>query len=52
MFKKLGAALVVSALSFALLGTCAQAETVTCSYYSNKYNGRRTASGQRFATKP
>jgi rare lipoprotein A len=27
----------------------AQAETVTCSYYSNKYNGRRTASGQRFS---
>ena len=27
----------------------AAAETVTCSYYSLKYNGRRSASGQRFS---
>ena len=32
----------VSALAFA-------ADTGTCSYYSSKYNGRITASGQRFS---
>ena len=47
MFSKFVAGLV---LAITGLTTMASAETVTASYYSAKYNGRRTASGQRFSS--
>jgi rare lipoprotein A len=47
MFTKFiaGVFLAVTSLTVAV-----SAETVTSSYYSAKYNGRRTASGQRFSS--
>jgi rare lipoprotein A len=45
MFSK-----VIAVLVFAAVCLVASAETVTCSYYSAKYNGRRTSSGQRFSS--
>src|ERR1700733_111702 len=47
MFSKFVAGLV---LAITGLTAVASAETVTASYYSAKYNGRRTASGQRFSS--
>ena len=43
MFSKIVALALLTATSF-----LASAETVTASFYSTKFNGRRTASGQRF----
>jgi rare lipoprotein A len=51
MFRRLLSSLVVAAVSFAVLPLAVCAETVTASYYSAKYNGRRTTSGQRFSSK-
>jgi len=45
MFFKYVAGLVLAVTS---LTVAASAETVTASYYAAKFNGRRTASGQRF----
>ena len=45
MFSKLIASLVLAVTGLTLV---ASAETVKASFYSTKYNGRRTASGQRF----
>jgi rare lipoprotein A len=44
------AILLVAVSSFAAFPSAASAasDTVTCSFYSPKYDGRRTASGQRF----
>jgi rare lipoprotein A len=47
MFTRLLAGLLLAVTSFTL---AASAETVTCSYYSAKFDGRRTASGQRFSS--
>lgn len=43
MFSKFLAVALLGVISFV-----ASAETVTCSYYATRYNGRRTASGQHF----
>jgi rare lipoprotein A len=45
MFSKLLATLVIAVTS---LTAVAFAETVKCSYYSTKFDGHRTSSGQRF----
>ena len=47
MFSKFVASLVLAVTS---LTVAASAETVKCSYYAHKYDGRRTASGQRFSS--
>ena len=47
MFFKYVAGLVLAVTS---LTVAVSAETVTASYYAAKYNGRRTASGQRFSS--
>src|SRR5690242_2383242 len=44
----LGAWLASTAVASAQAGN-ADAKTVTASYYSNRYNGRRTANGQHFS---
>ncbi len=49
MFQKLFIPLTLVATLFAGLPASLKAETVTCSYYSLKYNGRRSASGQIFS---
>jgi rare lipoprotein A len=40
---------VAHALGQTIAKTTSTDSAVTCSYYSSKYNGRRTASGQRFS---
>jgi rare lipoprotein A (peptidoglycan hydrolase) len=45
MFSKLLAILVIAVTSLTVV---ASAETVKCSYYSTKFDGHRTSSGQRF----
>lgn len=45
MLKKILASSLLLVVSLA-----ASAETVTCSFYSTRYDGRRTASGQRFSS--
>ena len=50
MFSKFIAVLVLGGSSLAMLPLTASAETVTCSFYATRYNGRRTASGQRFSS--
>ena len=47
MFSKVIASFVLAVTSLTVV---ASAETVKCSYYSHKYDGRRTASGQRFSS--
>lgn len=51
MFSRYLAILALGLASLAVMPTRADSGTVTCSYYSNKYNGRRTASGQHFNNK-
>jgi rare lipoprotein A len=41
--------LVATAPGQTIAKTTSTDSAVTCSYYSSKYNGRRTASGQRFS---
>jgi rare lipoprotein A len=47
MFTKFIASLVIAVTSLTFV---ASAETVKASFYSTKYDGRRTASGQRFSS--
>src|SRR5450432_2071540 len=49
MFSKFIAIAAFATTTFFALPNNVAAETVTCSYYSPQYNGRRTANGQRFS---
>jgi rare lipoprotein A len=49
MFSKLLRVAVIGVTALAMTPILSLAATVTCSYYSNKYNARRIASGQHFS---
>jgi len=48
MLAKICSAALLASATLLFLPSSAHAETVTASYYSNRYNGRTTAGHQRF----